>query len=156
MRNRSETNFGMLATIILKMRRRHENRDQLGTCCKVSRSCCAPHGGHSKPIGVLLSPLTAWRMVWLLALTLTLPSTYICGQESADSSQPVNQSWNLHVQSTVIAQGHPSFSAEYSGANSMTPGSEVKETISFDVTAGVRLWRGAEFFGDVLVWQGYG
>lgn len=25
-----------------------------------------------------------------------------------------------------------------------------------DATGGVRLWRGAEFFGDALVWQGYG
>lgn len=73
-----------------------------------------------------------------------------------DSPLPDEQKWNIHLQSTVIGQGYPSFPAEYSGANSMVPEGEVRETISLDVTGGVRLWRGAEFFGDVLVWQGYG
>ncbi len=73
-----------------------------------------------------------------------------------DSAEPDEQKWNYHLQSTVIGQGYPSFPAEYSGANSMKPEGQVRETISFDVTGGVRLWRGAEFFGDVLIWQGYG
>ena len=60
------------------------------------------------------------------------------------------------MQSTVVAQGHPSFPAEYTGANSLTPGAEFKDTVSVDVMGGVRLWRGGEFFGDVLMWQGYG
>ncbi len=54
------------------------------------------------------------------------------------------------------AQGHPSFPAEYTGPNSLTPGAEIKDTISVDVMGGVRLWRGGEFFGDVVIWQGYG
>jgi high affinity Mn2+ porin len=74
-----------------------------------------------------------------------------------DSAPPRNdQSWNLHFQSTVGVQGHPSFAAEYSGLNSLTPGAQVRDTVSVDVTAGARLWRGGEFFGDVVVWQGYG
>jgi len=60
------------------------------------------------------------------------------------------------MQSTVAGQGHPSFPAEYTGLNSMTPGASVRETVSVDVTGGVRLWRGGEFFGDFLMWQGYG
>ena len=64
--------------------------------------------------------------------------------------------WNLHFQSTVGAQGHPSFPAEYTGPNSLNAGAEVKDTISVDVMGGVRLWRGGEFFGDVVIWQGYG
>ena len=38
----------------------------------------------------------------------------------------------------------------------MTTGTSVRETISVDVTGGVRLWRGGEFFADLLMWQGYG
>ena len=60
------------------------------------------------------------------------------------------------MQSTVGAQSHPSFPAEYTGPNSLKPGAEVKDTVSVDVTGGVRLWRGGEFFADVIIWQGYG
>ncbi len=66
------------------------------------------------------------------------------------------QNWNWHIQSTVIAQGYPGFSAQYTGANSLTPGAQIKDTVSFDAMGGVRLWRGGEFFGDVVLWQGYG
>ena len=38
----------------------------------------------------------------------------------------------------------------------MTPGAEIRDTVSADVAAGVRLWSGGEFFADVIVWQGYG
>jgi len=77
-------------------------------------------------------------------------------QDSINSTSPDSQPWNIHIQSTAGGQGHPSFPAEYSGLNSLNPGTEVKDTVSVDVTGGVRLWRGAEFFGDVVIWQGYG
>ena len=60
------------------------------------------------------------------------------------------------IQSTVIGQWAAPFPAKYSGGNSLEPHGEVKDTFSFDVTAGIRLWRGGEFFADVLTWQGYG
>jgi high affinity Mn2+ porin len=78
------------------------------------------------------------------------------GRNSSNSMPSDSQTWNIHIQSTVAGQSHASFPAEYTGANSLTPGADIKDTISADVTGGVRLWRGAEFFVDVLVWQGYG
>jgi len=66
------------------------------------------------------------------------------------------QFWNWHLQSTVIVQGDPGFPAKYSGPNSLDPGGEVRETVSLDLYAGVRLWRGAEAHVDGLVWQGFG
>jgi hypothetical protein len=113
---------------------------------------------------------TVWRLTrcgWLMAMLLlvAMVAPDACGQESPPSDQPQNatgstpadpQSWDLHFQSTVVGQGHPSFPAEYTGLNSLTTGASVRETISVDVTSGVRLWRGGEFFGDVLMWQGYG
>jgi high affinity Mn2+ porin len=69
---------------------------------------------------------------------------------------PDDQAWNLHIQSTAGAQGHPSFPAEYKGPNSLTSGAQVRDTVSVDLMGGVRLWRGGEFFGDVVIWQGYG
>ena len=65
-------------------------------------------------------------------------------------------SWNWHVQNTDIVQGHPGFFSKYSGPNSLKDGSELKETVSLDLFAGARLWRGAEAHVDGLVWQGFG
>ena len=101
-------------------------------------------------------------MVWLLVALTPLSlcgqdgSTPDNGQASADPTLPDSQRWNVHIQSTAGAQFHPSFPAQYSGPNSLEHGNEIKDTISTDVTGGVRLWRGAELFGDALVWQGYG
>jgi high affinity Mn2+ porin len=68
----------------------------------------------------------------------------------------VDQQWNLHVQNTDIVQGDPGFSAKYSGPNSLNNRGEVQETITADLYAGVRLWRGAEAHVDLLMWQGFG
>jgi high affinity Mn2+ porin len=78
------------------------------------------------------------------------------GQNSSNLAPPENEKWNLHFQSTVVGQGYPSFSAEYTGPNSLTPGAQIKDTVSGDVTGGVRLWRGGEFYADLVVWQGFG
>ncbi len=64
--------------------------------------------------------------------------------------------WNWHLQNTVVVQSHGRFPALYSGPQSLTSTSETKQTVSLDVFAGVRLWRGAEFHADALVWQGFG
>jgi high affinity Mn2+ porin len=66
------------------------------------------------------------------------------------------QAWNWHLQNTVIVQGDPGFPAAYSGPNSLSSGGEVRETISLDLYAGARLWRGAEAYVDGLLWQGFG
>jgi high affinity Mn2+ porin len=107
------------------------------------------------------------RVYWLGAMLLlvAMPGPRACAQDNPPSDQPQGESssdltegrpYSVNIQSTVVGQGHLDFPADYTGANSMTPGAAVRETISFDVVGGVRLWRGAEFFGDVLVWQGYG
>jgi high affinity Mn2+ porin len=66
------------------------------------------------------------------------------------------QSWNWHVQNTDIVQGDPGFPAQYSGPNSLDSNGEVRETVSLDLFAGLRLWRGAEAHVDGLMWQGFG
>jgi high affinity Mn2+ porin len=118
----------------------------------------------------IIGKRAGWRWTlcgWLGAVSLlvALATPPACGQDSSspnpsqdatNSTSPDPQPWNVHFQSTVGAQGYPSFPAQYTGPNSLTPGGQVKETISVDVTGGVRLWRGGEFFGDLLMWQGYG
>ena len=71
-------------------------------------------------------------------------------------SNPPEQNWNLHIQNTDIVQGYPGFSAKYSGPNSLPAGGETRETVSVDLTFGLRLWTGAEFHVDGLMWQGFG
>lgn len=72
------------------------------------------------------------------------------------SSSAQEENWNLHLQNTDIVQYHPNFPAAYSGPNSLQDTADVKETVSVDLTAGVRLWSGAEAFADGLMYQGYG
>ena len=69
---------------------------------------------------------------------------------------PAEAPWNWHVQSTAIVQGHARFTAPYESGRSLPDYNEVRETFSFDLTGGVRLWAGASAFADALVWQGFG
>lgn len=64
--------------------------------------------------------------------------------------------WNWHVQNTDIVQGYSGFGSKYSGPNSLPAGGQTRETVSLDLMAGVRLWRGAEAHLDGLMWQGFG
>jgi high affinity Mn2+ porin len=108
---------------------------------------------------------TFWRWLGAVSLLFAVAIPVARGQEnsmpgmsqdSSNSTAPDPQPWNVHIQSTVGGQGHLSFPAEYTGPNSLTPGADVKDTISVDLMGGVRLWRGGEFFGDIVIWQGYG
>ncbi|SRR5581483_2258848 len=72
------------------------------------------------------------------------------------SNSTADQLWNWHAQNTYIVQYHPAFPADYSGPNSFNNHSEVNETISLDIMAGVRTWHGAELHADALIWQGSG
>lgn len=71
------------------------------------------------------------------------------------TNQPI-QAWNWHVQNTDIMQGYPPFHAKYSGVNSLPSGGQIRQTVSIDLYAGVRLWAGAEAHIDGLMWQGFG
>ncbi|MGA2247094.1 MAG: hypothetical protein ABSH48_19060, partial [Verrucomicrobiota bacterium] len=86
--------------------------------------------------------------------TTNAPPAAPLAPPSAGAGTP--QNWNIHVQNTDIVQGYPGFSANYSGPNSLPSGGEVRETFSFDVMGGVRLWSGAEAHVDGLMWQGFG
>lgn len=77
-------------------------------------------------------------------------------QTNTLAQAPASTYWNWHVQNTIIAQADPGFPARYSGPNSLHSGGETKETVSFDVYTGLRLWPGAEMHTDGLMWQGYG
>jgi high affinity Mn2+ porin len=85
--------------------------------------------------------------------TATVPATLDAVANGANGS---DQFWNLHVQNTDVEQGDSGFSAKYSGPRSLNSRGESQETVSLDVFAGIRLWRGAEAHVDALMWQGFG
>ncbi len=77
-------------------------------------------------------------------------------QDPGDATNTNSRIWNWHVQNTDIVQYHPGFPSRYAGLNSLSSANEVKETVSLDLMLGVRLWPGAEFHIDGLMWQGFG
>jgi len=100
----------------------------------------------------------SWFVGWFVALFPLGPTCALADQgfDTNSIASADAQSWNWHVQNTDIVQGYPGFSARYSGQNSLRPGGEVRETVSLDLLAGARLWRGAEAHLDGLMWQGFG
>lgn len=88
--------------------------------------------------------------------SVTSSSAVPAASDAPADAEGQSQAWNLHVQSTAIGQGYPRFAAKYSGPNSLPPSGQARETLSLDVYAGFRLWKGAEAHVDVLSWQGFG
>ena len=80
----------------------------------------------------------------------------LAGETPVVQPDSPEQNWNWHAQNTDILDAHPSFPAKYSGPNSLNRASEIQETVSLDLLAGARLWHGAEFHLDGLMWQGFG
>jgi len=66
------------------------------------------------------------------------------------------ENWNVHGQLSYVAQMHPAFSAAYSGPNSLNPNRDSAETLDATLFLGVRLWRGAAFYVNPEVDQGFG
>jgi high affinity Mn2+ porin len=102
-----------------------------------------------------------------LAVAAESPGKSLAGSGAAETNsllpavlkspgEPQAQTWNWHIQNTAIVQWSPAFPAEYSGPNSFRNDGDVEETVSLDLFAGVRLWRGAEAHVDGLMWQGFG
>jgi high affinity Mn2+ porin len=94
-----------------------------------------------------------WIMIMLTIGNIMVRAQDVPGAATANVEE---QKWNWHVQNTDIVQGDPGFHAKYSGPNSLNNHGEVQETVSLDLYAGIRLWRGAEAHVDGLMWQGFG
>jgi high affinity Mn2+ porin len=64
---------------------------------------------------------------------------------AADGALALPPAWfSLHYQFTAATQYHPSFSAKYSGQNSLSPEAESASAFVTTLFADLRLWRGAE------------
>ena len=94
-------------------------------------------------------------LLGLAAVSCSLAGRLHAAEEMGSRSE-IEQAWNWHAQNTDIIQYHPPFTAKYEGANSLRNINEVKETVSLDLFAGARLWRGAGLYVDGEMWQGFG
>ncbi len=75
-------------------------------------------------------------------------------KEKAEDHGP--GTWELHGQTTFIYQGYPAFNAPYSGANSLPPLGQSRETWTVSAFLGVRLWQGGELYYNPELLQGFG
>ena len=64
--------------------------------------------------------------------------------------------WNIHGQTTFIAQGYPSFRSPYQGPQSLPGIGRGRETWTVDAFLGWRLWDGGEFYFNPELAQGFG
>ena len=56
------------------------------------------------------------------------------------------KNWSLHGQATSVTQEHFSIHSPYRGTNSLNPDREYKTSYTITLFAGLRLWRGGEFY----------
>ncbi|MCO5132347.1 MAG: carbohydrate porin [Xanthobacteraceae bacterium] len=85
----------------------------------------------------------------------------IGGPESGLSSptswiDPESGRWEIHGQTTYLAQGYPGFPALYSGPNSLSPNAQMKATRSNSLFLNARLWDGGEVYYNPELAQGFG
>jgi|SRR6266404_133647 len=69
---------------------------------------------------------------------------------------PESPDWNVHGQTTFIAQAYPRIRSPYQGANSLPGGGQGRETLTADAFLGWRLWGGGEFYFSPELAQGFG
>lgn len=115
------------------------------------RASCAQIGAHAP--------------VRLPALLLILAALFPVGDSRAadapssdapDSTAPSDPTFAIYGQATNVTQYHGSFSARYSGPNSLDNGARTAETTDATLFAGMRTWRGAELWANAELDQGFG
>jgi high affinity Mn2+ porin len=82
------------------------------------------------------------------------------------NAAPITGSWSgvpdgpedyqVHLQSTLVYQAHPSFDALYTGQNSLHAQTEIRDTITATAFAGARLTDGLALYFDPEMSQGSG
>jgi len=88
---------------------------------------------------------------YLLIIILLGAKQFASAQDSVKTER-----FNLHFQQTVITQYKPSFSAKYSGANSLLTHTETQSSLTSTLFGGARLWKGAEAYFNPEISGGSG
>jgi len=69
---------------------------------------------------------------------------------------PATDLVNFHGQTTVVWQGYPAIRSPYAGTNSLPGSGLARETFDATLSAGIRLWQGAELWITPEIDQGFG
>jgi high affinity Mn2+ porin len=88
-------------------------------------------------------------MSLLIKMVSLVTCMSILGQElraQADHPLFADSNWSFHFQFTSIVQGHPAFSAPYSGQNSLNSYGESDLSVSSTLFLGRKLWNGAALY----------
>ena len=73
----------------------------------------------------------------------------VCGPTfTTEFARAEDEKTSVHLQSTVVSQQHPDFSASYSGNNSFTNASDTETSITWTIFAGWKLWNWGELYVD--------
>ena len=76
---------------------------------------------------------------------------------ASSNSWPIaSDHWNVHGQFTFVEQGYPTFHSPYQGQNSLSGGSQAKDTVSATAFIGVRPWNGTDIYINPEITQGFG
>jgi len=108
--------------------------------------------------GFGLAPVTVEPKLHLVKLGLNyqLGDSPWSPAAAARTKLPESTDWNVHAQTTFLPQGYPSFSAPYSGPNSLPGRGQLQATWTTTAFLGARLWDGGEFYFDPELSQGFG
>jgi high affinity Mn2+ porin len=74
----------------------------------------------------------------------------------APSNFAASDIFSVHGQATFVDQAHPALRSPFEGTNSLTGGAASQETFDLTLSVGVKLWRGAEFWANPEIDQGFG
>lgn len=86
---------------------------------------------------------------------IDLPGTRAAAETDVNALSESDR-WEIHGQTTFIGQGYPAFPALYTGPNSLTPTSQLKNTFSNGVYLNFRIWDGGELYYNPELLQGFG
>ena len=89
--------------------------------------------------------------IFLFISVLCFP---VHAQETPDTNSI--KDWSVHFQETTITQYNPSFSAQYSGTNSLNNNAETATSITSTLFLGKKLWENSEVYFNVEIAGGQG
>ncbi len=91
-----------------------------------------------------------------LALNYQIGDDAAASAKDPKPAKAESDRFDFHGQTTFTWQGYPPIRSPYQGQFSLPGGGEGREVGDFTLFAGVRLWKGAEFWIDPEIDQGFG
>lgn len=95
------------------------------------------------------------RRTLLACALFSLAAATHAADAEQNSTDPHDDWWDIHAQSTLIYQDKPGFSAQYSGQNSLSTRKERSYTFTNTVYLGAKPWKDGELFYNYEAGSGH-